>query len=300
MTRPVLLVFGIALAAGLALIVVPMLKAVDVAAPQESQLLGEESNLLEQCPQLSHPGAEVSPIAVDSSGSLCGSEPGTKQFWRVVSSIGQQEAVLARSLCEGMTSEEGERPPELQQLSAPQMKPFSNQLEGGEDDAAPSHAIGSEDSTGGSEKRVEAGTTGGWTYRIRSEETSVLATGALIEIRAVVDGPTTEDGLLSLLLGLYDYAIERVALVSYHAGLTNVHIYLFTSEEYAADGAQWVARLSKGADDPYPELMIDETLLQAQERMEEILSLPPSHIDKATVDQVFQQVPGLLTRLKVY
>jgi len=44
--------------------------------------------------------------------------------------------------------------------------------------------------------------------------------------------------------------------------------------------------------------MVDETLLQARERMEEILSIPPTHIDKATRDKVFQQVPGLLTRLK--
>ena len=54
---------------------------------------------------------------------------------------------------------------------------------------------------------------------------------------------------------------------------------------------------------PYPfegKGMVDETLLQAQKRMEEILTLPPSHIDKATLEKVFQQVPGLLTRLKAY
>jgi trimethylamine--corrinoid protein Co-methyltransferase len=44
--------------------------------------------------------------------------------------------------------------------------------------------------------------------------------------------------------------------------------------------------------------MTDETLVQARARMDEILSMPPSHIDKNTVDRVFQQVPGLLTRLK--
>jgi trimethylamine--corrinoid protein Co-methyltransferase len=44
--------------------------------------------------------------------------------------------------------------------------------------------------------------------------------------------------------------------------------------------------------------MMDETLVQARVRMDEILSMPPSHIDKNTVDRVFQQVPGLLTRLK--
>ena len=52
---------------------------------------------------------------------------------------------------------------------------------------------------------------------------------------------------------------------------------------------------------PYPfegKDMVDETLLRAREQMEEVLSLPPRHIDKATIDQVFQQVPGLLTRLR--
>jgi trimethylamine--corrinoid protein Co-methyltransferase len=54
---------------------------------------------------------------------------------------------------------------------------------------------------------------------------------------------------------------------------------------------------------PYPfqgKDMVDETLLQARERMEEVLSRPPRHIDKASIDQIFQQVPGLLTRLKDY
>jgi len=54
---------------------------------------------------------------------------------------------------------------------------------------------------------------------------------------------------------------------------------------------------------PYPfegKSMTDETLLRARDRMEEVLSLPPCHIDRVTIDQVFQQVPGLLTRLKAY
>ena len=46
--------------------------------------------------------------------------------------------------------------------------------------------------------------------------------------------------------------------------------------------------------------MIDDTLLQGRERLEELLSLPPHHIDKLTTDTVFQQVPGLLTRLRDY
>ncbi len=46
--------------------------------------------------------------------------------------------------------------------------------------------------------------------------------------------------------------------------------------------------------------MLDETLLRARERTEEILLLPRSHIDKEITDKVFQKVPGLLTRLKDY
>jgi trimethylamine--corrinoid protein Co-methyltransferase len=46
--------------------------------------------------------------------------------------------------------------------------------------------------------------------------------------------------------------------------------------------------------------MVDETLLRAQKQMDEVLSLPPHHIDKMTIDKVFQQVPGLLTRLRDY
>jgi len=52
---------------------------------------------------------------------------------------------------------------------------------------------------------------------------------------------------------------------------------------------------------PYPfegQGLIDETLLQARVYTEKIFSLPPPHIDKSIVDKVFQQVPGLLTRLK--
>ncbi len=54
---------------------------------------------------------------------------------------------------------------------------------------------------------------------------------------------------------------------------------------------------------PYPfegegKDMVDKTLFRARERMEEILSLPPSHIAGQVVDKVFQEVPGLLTRLK--
>jgi len=52
---------------------------------------------------------------------------------------------------------------------------------------------------------------------------------------------------------------------------------------------------------PYPfegKDMVDETLFRARERMEEILSLPPPHIARGVVDKVFQEVPGLLTRLR--
>jgi len=54
---------------------------------------------------------------------------------------------------------------------------------------------------------------------------------------------------------------------------------------------------------PYPfegKDMADETLLRARERLEEIQSRLPRHIDKETTDRVFNQVPGLLTRLRDY
>ena len=43
--------------------------------------------------------------------------------------------------------------------------------------------------------------------------------------------------------------------------------------------------------------MPDETLFRAQEKLDEILSLPPNHMEKQVVEQVFQQIPGLLTKL---
>ena len=52
---------------------------------------------------------------------------------------------------------------------------------------------------------------------------------------------------------------------------------------------------------PYPfegKDMADETLFRARERMEEILSLPPLHIAEEVVDRVFQEVPGLVSRLR--
>ena len=52
---------------------------------------------------------------------------------------------------------------------------------------------------------------------------------------------------------------------------------------------------------PYPfksKDMADEALFRAYERTNEILSLPPCHIEKNIVDQVFQQIPGLLIKLK--
>ena len=52
---------------------------------------------------------------------------------------------------------------------------------------------------------------------------------------------------------------------------------------------------------PYEEKlagMQDDTLLKARERWEEILALPPRHMDKETVDRLFSEVPGLLPRLR--
>jgi trimethylamine--corrinoid protein Co-methyltransferase len=44
--------------------------------------------------------------------------------------------------------------------------------------------------------------------------------------------------------------------------------------------------------------MADETLFRAQEKLNEILSLPANHIEKELVENVFQQIPGLLKKLK--
>ena len=44
--------------------------------------------------------------------------------------------------------------------------------------------------------------------------------------------------------------------------------------------------------------MPDETLFRAREKLNEILSLPPNHIEKEIVEEVFQQIPGLMTKLK--
>ena len=44
--------------------------------------------------------------------------------------------------------------------------------------------------------------------------------------------------------------------------------------------------------------MADETLFRAREKLNEILSLPPNHIEKEIVEKVFQQIPGLLKKLK--
>jgi len=58
---------------------------------------------------------------------------------------------------------------------------------------------------------------------------------------------------------------------------------------------------SGGITPPYPfegQDSIDDTLLRAQERLQEIEALPPHHIDAETASEVFSQVPGLLSRLK--
>ena len=52
---------------------------------------------------------------------------------------------------------------------------------------------------------------------------------------------------------------------------------------------------------PYPfegKCLTDETLTLARKRMEEILSLPPPKLAQDIVDKIYDQVPGLLTRLK--
>jgi trimethylamine--corrinoid protein Co-methyltransferase len=42
----------------------------------------------------------------------------------------------------------------------------------------------------------------------------------------------------------------------------------------------------------------DETLFRAQEKLDGILALPPNHIEQSVTEQVFKQIPGLLTKLK--
>ena len=44
--------------------------------------------------------------------------------------------------------------------------------------------------------------------------------------------------------------------------------------------------------------LADETLLRAKERLDEIMALPPRRIDEVTIEKVYQQVPGLLARLR--
>jgi trimethylamine--corrinoid protein Co-methyltransferase len=42
----------------------------------------------------------------------------------------------------------------------------------------------------------------------------------------------------------------------------------------------------------------DKVLLLAHERMKQLISQPVEHIDSATIDRIFQQIPGILPRLK--
>ena len=52
---------------------------------------------------------------------------------------------------------------------------------------------------------------------------------------------------------------------------------------------------------PYPfesQGMNDETLIRAQQRMQELLALPPRHIARETIGRLFREIPGLLSRSK--
>jgi trimethylamine--corrinoid protein Co-methyltransferase len=54
---------------------------------------------------------------------------------------------------------------------------------------------------------------------------------------------------------------------------------------------------------PYPfesKGMVDETLLRAAEKMDELLALPPKHIDAQTGEKIFKEVHGILPRLKEF
>lgn len=54
---------------------------------------------------------------------------------------------------------------------------------------------------------------------------------------------------------------------------------------------------------PYPfegNLEADDVFLLAYERMNQLLSKPVEHIDQATTENIFNQIPGLLPRLNIY
>lgn len=89
-----------------------------------------------------------------------------------------------------------------------------------------------------------------------------------IELHGVVTGKLTELGLNKLLRQLYDKAIATRDF-KYHGGEpTHVFIYLYTSREHFKSGmGQWIAMLSKTADDSLPLIQVKtESLSQMPEK----------------------------------
>lgn len=98
-------------------------------------------------------------------------------------------------------------------------------------------------------------------FEIIDEETHDSPIKAQVVIRAVVKERAAEGELRALLMKLYDRAMEKTGF-QYHDRVTNAYIYLFTSEEHAVSGYQWVAMLDKSFDDPGPSITIDEARLE--------------------------------------
>lgn len=98
-------------------------------------------------------------------------------------------------------------------------------------------------------------------FEIIDEETHDSPIKAQVVFRAVVTGDVTESGLRALLQKLYDDAMEKSGF-QYHARTTHVFAYVYTSEEHAVSGYQWVAMLEKTAATPGPKVSIDESRLE--------------------------------------
>ncbi|GEM_PF-3057910 len=99
-------------------------------------------------------------------------------------------------------------------------------------------------------------------FRILGEEKHDSLIKAQVVVRAIVSEEVTVAGLRVLLQELYGRAARETDFLRYHDRVTNVYVYLFTSEEYAASGYQWVAMLDKNSGDPAPNITVDEARLE--------------------------------------
>jgi hypothetical protein len=78
-----------------------------------------------------------------------------------------------------------------------------------------------------------------------------------VEIRLVVIGKYSSDGLLSLLKILYDDEISQSGY-QYRDTPNSIYIWAYTSSIKAKDGSPCIAMLQKSTEDPEPYLSIDE------------------------------------------